>query len=68
MRLEDRVSRFDTRIVDDRVSCSDTKIVGDRSITFRHQDSKENESLGDQSVTFRHQDEKGLNLELCECN
>ena len=41
----DRVSRSDTRIVVvDRVSRSDTRIVGDRSVTFWHQDGKENES------------------------
>ena len=59
MRLVDRVSRSDTRIVImDRVSRSDTRIVvedwvsrsdtrivvEDRSVTFRHQDSKKNES------------------------
>ena len=42
----------------DRVSRSDTRIVGDRSVTFRHQDSKMNEYWGDRSVTFRHQDSK----------
>ena len=31
-------------VVVDRVSRSDTRIEGDRSVTFRHQDSKENES------------------------
>ena len=41
----DRVSRSDTRIVvEDRVTRSDTRIVEDRSVTFRHQDSKKNES------------------------
>ena len=30
----------------------------DRSVTFRHQDNKENEYWGDGSVTFRHQDSK----------
>ena len=40
------------------VSRSDTRIVGDRSVTFRHQDNKENEYWGDWSVTFWHQDSK----------
>ena len=59
MRLVDRVSRSETKIVVvDRVSRSDTRIVGDRSVTFWHQDSKMNEYWGDRSVTFRHQDSK----------
>ena len=53
-----RLDEYKRMRLGDRVSRSDTKIVGDRSVTFWHQDSKINEYWGDLSVTFRHQDSK----------
>ena len=42
--LGDQVSRSDTVVLGDRVSRSDTVVIGDRSVTFRHDNDKENES------------------------